>query len=631
MRHEKHTSEEARAQYRVVNREVRRKMKAAKEDWIEEQCNAIDKGTNAGNSKEAYNTLKTLTKTSQPKMPVIEDRDGTLLTDRAAVLKRWTDYCSGLYNYQLHPDTSILEDTQIPDDEEDSPPILIGEIEKAILSLKPGKSPGVDNVPTELLKCGGEPTAKALTALCQKIWEEKRWPREWTQSLIIPLPKKGNLRQCQNYRTISLISHPSKVMLRVILNRLKSKAEELLAEEQAGFRAGRSTVEQIFNCRVLIEKHLQHQRDLFHNFIDFKKAFDRVWHDGLWKTMRDFGIDERLVKVIKALYTNSSSAVLLNNQLGEFFRTTVGVRQGCLISPVLFNLFLERIMQETLQDHQTSISIGGRPLCNLRFADDIDLMGGTNGELQDLTNKLVDRAGAYGMEVSTEKSKVMVNSTNTISANITMNGETLEEVSSFKYLGATLYKDGTCTGEIRIRIAQATAAMARLNRIWKSSISFNTKYRLYRSLVVSILLYGCEAWTILAETEKKVQAFENKCLRKLLGIHYWEHKTNEFVRHKVTSILGPQETLLQMIKRRKLAWFGHVARHDSLTKTVLQGTVEGGRRRGRQRKSWTDNIREWTELSMPDLLTTAQNRADWRRKSYSSLMAPQRLEQSRDD
>ena len=104
----------------------------------------------------------------------------------------------------------------------------------------------------------------------------KTWPKEWTQSLMIPLPKKGNLRQCENHRMICLISHPSKVMLCIILNHLKSKAVELLSEERASFQAGQSTVEQIFNCRVLIEKHLQHQRDLFYNFIDLKKAFDWV-------------------------------------------------------------------------------------------------------------------------------------------------------------------------------------------------------------------------------------------------------------------------------------------------------------------------------------------------------------------
>ena len=142
-------------------------------------------------------------------------------------------------------------------------------------------------------------------------------------------------------------------------------------------------------------------------------------------------------------------------------------RQGCLISPILFNLFLEKIVQETLYDHHTSISIGGRLTCNLRFADDIDLMNGSNGELRDLTNRLIDRATAYGLEVITEKSEIMNNSTNNISADINMNGQKLEEV-----------------------------------------------------------------------------------------------------------------------------WLVHVTCHDSLSKTILQGTLEGGRRRGRHGKTWMNNIKE---------------------------------------
>ena len=105
-------------------------------------------------------------------------------------------------------------------------------------------------------------------------------------SLVITLPKKGNLQQCQNYRTISLISHPSKVMLKIILNRLKSQAEKIVAEEQAGFRAGRSTTEQIFYLRILCEKYLQHQLDFYHVFVDFKKAFNKVRHAALWATMK---------------------------------------------------------------------------------------------------------------------------------------------------------------------------------------------------------------------------------------------------------------------------------------------------------------------------------------------------------
>ena len=154
----------------------------------------------------------------------------------------------------------------------------------------------MDIIPSELLKSGSEATTTVVKTICQKIWETKEWPMEWTQLLAKPSPKKGNLRQCQNYSTITLNSHPSKIMLRVILS---AKAEELLAEEQAGSRSGQSTVEQTLNSRVIIEKHLQHQRDLFHNFIDFKKAFDRVWHAGLWQVLRSFNIEEGLVQTIR--------------------------------------------------------------------------------------------------------------------------------------------------------------------------------------------------------------------------------------------------------------------------------------------------------------------------------------------
>ena len=158
---------------------------------------------------------------------------------------------------------------------------------------------------------------------------------------------------------------------------------------------------------------------------------------------------------------------------------------------ILFNLFPNNILQETFHDHQTSIYTGERPICNLRFADDVNLMGGSNGELQDLTSRLVDRAKARGMEVSTEKSKIMTNSTNIITANISMNGQKLEDVTSFKYLGANLCKDGTCSAEVCIRITSAMAAMARINGICRcNTISFASKFKLYKSLVTSVVLYG---------------------------------------------------------------------------------------------------------------------------------------------
>ena len=152
-------------------------------------------------------------------------------------------------------------------------------MEAAVKALKMGKSAGVDNIPAEFVQAEGEDMIDILTTICNKIWKTGEWPTTWTHSLVITLPKKGNLQLCQNYRTISLINLPSKVMLK--LKRLQPQAEEIIAEEQAGFRAGRSTTEQIFNLRILGEKYLQHQQNLYHVFIDFKKAFGRVWHEAL--------------------------------------------------------------------------------------------------------------------------------------------------------------------------------------------------------------------------------------------------------------------------------------------------------------------------------------------------------------
>ena len=177
-------------------------------------------------------------------------------------------------------------------------------------------------------------------------------------------------------------------MLKVILNRLKSKAEEIIAEEQTGFRAGRSTTEQNFNLRILCEKYLQHQQKLYHVFIDFKKAFDRVWHAALWATMRKYNISANLLRTIEQLYDKATSAVQLNGSIGEWFRTTVGVRQGCLLSPYLFNIFLERIMCDALEEHDGKVSIGGRNITNLRFAYDIDALAEEERELEALVESL---------------------------------------------------------------------------------------------------------------------------------------------------------------------------------------------------------------------------------------------------
>ena len=163
-----------------------------------------------------------------------------------------------------------------------------------------------------------------------------------------------------------------------------------LFEEQAGFRAGRSITEQIFNLRILCEKYLQHQQNLYHVFTDFKKAFDIVWHAALWATMRKYNISANLVLTTD----KATSAVQMNGSIGEWFRTTVGVKQGCLLSPILFSMYLERIMSDDLEEHNGKVSTGGR---NLRFADDIDALAEEEQELEALVESLDRTCTRYKM------------------------------------------------------------------------------------------------------------------------------------------------------------------------------------------------------------------------------------------
>ena len=191
-------------------------------------------------------------------MSNIKDANGVPIEDDSARLERWIEYCKDLYNYPIKTYQLKLNNTR-EKYEEQPLPILEEEVINAIRTLKNRKSPGIDNVPSELIKGVCEALSDILSKLCQKIWSTNQWPDAWTTYLIIPIPKKGVLKKCSNYRTISLISHTRTILLIIILNRLTPQSEEILIDEKAGFRKNRSTSEQILNCRILMEKHMDQQ------------------------------------------------------------------------------------------------------------------------------------------------------------------------------------------------------------------------------------------------------------------------------------------------------------------------------------------------------------------------------------
>ena len=267
--------------------------------------------------------------------------------------------------------------------------------------------------------------------------------------------------------------------------------------------------------------------------------------------MKKYNISANLIRVIKNLYGKATSAVLFNSSIGDWFRTAVGVRPGRLLSPTL-NIFLERIVTDALEDHEGPVSTEGRTITNLRFAGDIDGLAGEEEELAKLVECLNKVSTAYGMETSAEMTKLMTNSTSGINTEIKVNG--------LKHLGSLITDEGS-KPEILSRIAQTTALLTTLKPVWNDkSISLNLKIRLMRSLVTFTFLYACESWTLTAELQRRIQAMEMRCCRKILRISYKDHVTNEEVRGKIQQTIGPHKDLLTIVKRRKLQWYGHVSR-----------------------------------------------------------------------
>ena len=251
-----------------------------------------------------------------------------------------------------------------------------------------------------------------------------------------------------------------------------------------------------------------------------------------------------------------------------------------------------------------------------------------NAEEEEEAGVLVDRLNTtttrYKMEIAPDKTKVMTNNLNGFQRKIKIKGQRLEEVENFKYLGAIISYEGS-KPKILSRIAQTTAALSRLKIIWRDK-----NISLMQTLILSTFLYAYESWTLTTEIEKRIQALEMRCYRKLLNISYKDHVMNEEVRNRIQNAIGVHDDLLTMVKKKKLRWYGHISRSSGIVKTILQGTVKGVRRRGRQKKGWVDNIKEWTGMGFGDSLRAAEDREGWKGIVATSTVVPRRPPRLRD-
>ena len=218
------------------------------------------------------------------------------------ILRKGGKYTEELYKKDLHD----------PDNHDDvithlEPDILECEVRWTLESITTNKARGGDGSPAELFQFLKDGAVKVLHSICQQIWKTQQWPQDWKRSVFIPIPKKGNAKECSNYCTIALISHASKVMLKILQARLQQYVKHELPDVQAGFRKGRGTRDQIANICCIMEKAREFQKNIYLCFIDYAKAFDCVGHNKLWKILKEMGIPDHLTCPLEKSVCRSGS------------------------------------------------------------------------------------------------------------------------------------------------------------------------------------------------------------------------------------------------------------------------------------------------------------------------------------
>ena len=249
-------------------------------------------------------------------------------------MKSWQDYRKELCKKAPNdPDNHISVVTHL------KPDILECEVKWALGSSTMNKASGGDGIPAELFQILKDNAIK-VHSLCQQIWKTQQWPQNWKRSVFIPIPKKGNAKKCSNYHTIALISHASKIMLKILQDRLQQYVNWGRPEVQAGFRKGRGTRDQIANICWIIGK-ARELKKIYFCFIDYVKAFDCVDHNKLWNILNEMGIPDHLTCLLRNLYAEQETTVRTGHGTTTWFQIGKGVNQGCILSPCLFNLYAE--------------------------------------------------------------------------------------------------------------------------------------------------------------------------------------------------------------------------------------------------------------------------------------------------
>ncbi|XP_063591300.1 uncharacterized protein LOC134768401 [Penaeus indicus] len=454
------------------------------------------------------------------------------------------------------------------------------------------------------------------TRLFQVFWANGKLPQDFRDANIIHLyENKSDRSCCDNHRGISLLSIAGKILAHTLLNRItKHILDDVVSESQCGFRKQRGTVDMVFAIRQIQEKCVEQHQDLLLLFIDLTEAFDTVNRPALWAILSKLGWPPRFVKIIRSFHDGILGRVIENGDASDPFSVANGVKQGCVLAPTLFSLLFAQMLSAALARTNAGVTVHYRTdgdFFNIRrlkshskvrqavvrdflFADDCAIAAHSEEDLQELADCFATAAKMFGLTISIKKTEVLrqlAPNTTRPPSNITMDGNALKNVESFKHLGSSINSATNLDDEVLCRISQASRAFGRLHtRIWlERGISTKTKLSVYRAVALPSLLCGCETWTCYRRHIKKIDQFHLRCLRKILRVSWKDREPNQEILRRA-GLTGIEA----MLSQSPLRWPGHVTRMDDsrLPKQLFHAELSTGKRhRGGQRKRYKDSLK----------------------------------------
>ena len=435
--------------------------------------------------------------------------------------------------------------------------------------------------------------------------------------MIVVIYKKSSKLECGNYRPISLLSHIYKVFISIIASRVKNDLYASFPASQAAYQPGRGTIEQVIALEQIIEKSIEFNNPVHIAFIDFTKAFDSIKLDCLWKLLAKTSLNKKYIKLLKLTYDDSVATIKTDIGLTRPVKILKGVKQGDVLSALLFCIVIAAIITKAEEDCQTGFSIGGQLLSNLTYADDIALINRTQKDLQQFIDSLVKHSAEVGLYINVSKTECMTTDPNTDLV-LNINGKRIKQVSEFVYLGHKLSSTNDGTPAVKHRIGLGWAAFEKNKTLLTSKRTpYHIKANVYEKYVLSVVLHGLECVNWTTKLLQKVETFQNHIMRFMTNKRLIDHT-------KITDLLTTTKLtpITPIIKSKTLKLYGHTKRSkNGLSKLCLEGMIEGKRNRGRQRKRWCDNIHQWSRLDINELNSATIDRSQWKMLSHVSAQS----------